>query len=454
MAIREKELLKSSANPFLRANFAPVSEENVITNLAVSGQIPPELNGRFLRIGPNPTSKPNPKNHHWFLGSGMVHGLRLNQGRAEWYRNNYVLSGNVAQDLKRKPLPKIGKRRGGSVNTNVLNIAGELYALVEAGDLPIRLDRDLQSVANSDFSGSLKGGFSAHPRRDPLTGELHVLTYEPGKKSIDYLIVDPIGCSRTVAEIVAPHMPMIHDTAITPSFVVVLDLPFTFDIATALSGSLPYAWNRKMHGRIGLLPRSGDASSIVWFESPNCYVYHILNAYEDGDKVVVDVIKNSTSFDASISKRSIKPPMLVRWSLDLTSGKLIETELSERAVEFPRLNDKFVGQNYRYGYTAEFTADLEFGSAFKHDLFKSETSEHNFGAGRVTMEPVFVARENATAEDEGWLLSYVFDKNTNKSDVVILDAQNFAGDPVATIHLPVRVPFGFHGNWINDIELN
>ncbi len=453
MTTSEKVLGQSSVNAFLRANFAPVTTENVITDLPVSGTIPPELNGRFLRIGPNPVGRANPKSYHWFMGAGMVHGLRLNQGRAEWYRNSYVLSNSVAQDLKRKSLPKVGKRRGDSVNTNVLAIAGDLYALVEAGDLPIRLDSDLQSEANSDFGGTLNGGFSAHPRRDPQSGELHVLTYEPGKKSVDYLLVDTAGRARKTAEIAAPHMPMIHDTAITPSYVVVLDLPFTFDVVTALSGNFPYAWNHKRQGRIGLLPRSGDANSIRWFETPLCYVYHILNAYEDGDKAVVDVVKNSTSFDASILKRSIEPPELVRWILDLTSGRLQEMQLSERAVEFPRLNDKLVGQNYRYGYTAEFTANLEFGSAFKHDLLKSETIEHNYGEGRVTMEPVFVAKENAAAEDEGWLMSYVFDKNTNRSDVVILDAQNFEDDPVAVIHLPVRVPFGFHGNWVNDSEL-
>ncbi len=453
MATSEKVLEQSSTNAFLRANFAPVTDENVIFDLPVSGSIPLELNGRFLRVGPNPVGKVSAKNYHWFVGAGMVHGLRLTQGKAEWYRNNYVLSNNVAKELKRKPLPKLRNRRGGSVNTNVLSIAGDLYALVEAGDLPIRLDKDLQSVANSDFGGTLEGGFSAHPRRDPSTGDLHVITYEPGKRSVDYLVVDAAGRSRKAAEIAAPHMPMIHDTAITPSYLVVLDLPFTFDLVTALGGSLPYAFNSKRQGRIGLLPRSGDVGATKWFETPLCYVYHILNAYEDADKVVVDVVKNSTSFDASILKRSIQAPMLVRWILDLASGRLVETQLSERAVEFPRLNDKLVGQNYRYGYTAEFTANLEFGSAFKHDLLKSETIEHNYGDGRVTMEPVFVAKENASAEDEGWLLSYVFDKNTNKSDVVILDAQNFDGDPVATIHLPVRVPFGFHGNWVKDSEL-
>ena len=445
---------KLAANPFLVANFAPVADENVISDLAVTGTIPEELEGRFLRIGPNPSAKPNPKKYHWFLGTGMVHGLRLKGGKAEWYRNNYVLTDNAARDLKRKQLPYPRKTHGGSVNTNVLNIGGELYALVEAGALPMKLDGNLQTTAYSDFDGTLKGAFSAHPRRDPVTGELHVLAYEPGKKHIDYLVVDKAGRSRTAAQVSAPHQPMIHDTAITPSFVVVLDLPMTFDLVAAVSGKFPYLWNRKQQARIGLLPRSGDVNAMIWFEAPQCYVYHIMNAYEDGGKVVVDVVKNSTYFDADVLKRGITPPALVRWVLDLHTGKLSETQLADQAVEFPRLNDSRVGLSYRFGYTAQFSADLQFGSACKHDLISGETLTHDFGSGRATMEPVFVAKANAVAEDEGWLLSYVYDQNTNRTDVVILDAQDFESAPVATIHLPVRVPYGFHGNWVADSDLN
>lgn len=445
---------KLAANPFLVANFAPVADENFISDLAVTGTIPEELEGRFLRIGPNPSSKPNPKQYHWFLGTGMVHGVRLKGGKAEWYRNNYVLTDNAARDLKRKQLPYPRKTHGGSVNTNVLNIGGELYALVEAGALPMKLDGNLQTTAYSDFDGTLKGAFSAHPRRDPVTGELHVLAYQPGKKYIEYLVVDKAGRSRNAAQIDAPHQPMIHDTAITPSFVVVLDLPMTFDLVAAVSGKFPYVWNRKQQARIGLLPRSGDVAAMRWFEAPLCYVYHIMNAYEDGGRVVVDVVKNSTYFDAAAAKRDQIPFTLVRWVLDLQTGKLSETQLAEQSVEFPRLNDSRVGLNYRFGYTAQFTGDLKFGSAYKHDLISGETLTHEFGLGRATMEPVFVAKANAIAEDEGWLLSYVYDQNTNRTDVVILDAQDFEAAPVATIHLPVRVPFGFHGNWVADCDLN
>ena len=445
---------KTNTNPFLNANFAAVQTENVFSNLMVNGTIPADLEGRFLRIGPNPVSPPSPKSYHWFMGSGMVHGLRIKDSQAQWYRNNFVLTDGVADSLKRKQLPAPRKTRNGSVNTNVLAIGGELFALVEAGSLPVKLNANLESVEHSDFSGTLKRGFTAHPRKDPVTGELHALIYEPGKGTIDYAVVNAAGQARYAGEIHAPHQPMIHDTAITQSSVIVLDLPLTFDMVTAITGKFPYIWNRRQQPRVGLFPRDAKNGAIVWFEAPECAVYHVMNAFDVDDKVVVDVIKNSMNFDADILKRPNKQRALVRWTLNRSTGKLSETQLSDYSVEFPRINDSFVARSYRYGYTATITNELKFGAAHKHDLHSATTLVHDFGPGRSAMEPVFVPRLGATVEDDGWLLSYVFDENSNTTDVVILDARDFEGAAVATIQLPVRVPYGFHGNWISDSELS
>lgn len=453
MVVQQIKNPKSETNPFLRANFAPVSTENICAELKTTGNIPQELSGRFLRIGPNPVTHPNSKSYHWFMGAGMVHGLRIENGRALWYKNNYVMTNNVAADLKRSELPTPRKTRGGSVNTNVMAIAGDLYALVEAGSLPVKLNNNLESIEHSDFGGTLNHGLSAHPRRDPQTGELHVLAYQPTKPTVDYLVIDQSGKAITKSQIHLPHQPMIHDTAITSNYVVVLDFPVTFSLLTAVTGTFPYVWNHKRPSRIGLLPRDGDSSKTLWTEIPTSFAYHIMNAYEDHDDVIVDVVKNAMNFDAKIEGRNNKAPTLVRWTINLKSGKFFETILSERSVEFPRINDAYVGKQYRYGYTATFTSDLQFGAAYKHDLLEGQTLVHDYGQGRRTLEPVFVSKSGAVSEDEGWLLSYVFDENTHTTDVVILDAQNFEGEPVATIHLPVRVPFGFHGNWIADAEL-
>jgi len=231
-----------------------------------------ELEGRLLRIGPNPVKPPNPKSYHWFMGSGMVHGLRLKDGQAQWYRNNYVLSDNVAASLHKKALPRPRHTHDGSVNTNVLSIGGELFAMVEAGSLPIKLNADLQSIEYSDFKGTLKHSFTAHPHKDHTTDEIHAITYAFDKKTVDYLVIDKEGKARTAAQIAAPHQPMIHDMAFTKSFAILLDLPVTFSMMTAISGKFPYVWNRKQQPRIGLIPRKEDSADVIWIEAPSCGV--------------------------------------------------------------------------------------------------------------------------------------------------------------------------------------
>ena len=355
--------------------------------------------------------------------------------------------------MRQEPLPTPNRERSRSNNTNVLAIGCELYALAEAGALPVKLNSDLKSVEDSNLRGTLKRGFTAHPHRDPVTGDLHAILYEPGKASADYVVIDIQGQARYASEIQLPSQPMIHDTAITESFVVVLDLMMTFSPSAALSGKFPYVWNDKKEPRIGLVNRKDSSCPTLWFAAPPCSVYHIANAFELGDKVIVDVVTNRMQFDRRSLTEKCESPCLKRWTLNKNSGNLSEIQLAEQSVEYPRINDSLVGKEYDYIYTAMMTSDLRFGAAYKHSVRSATTSVHDFGPGRATMEPVFVARNGGVAEDDGWILSYVFDDNTNKTDVVILDARNFEGPPVATVQLPVRVPYGFHGNWIADSEL-
>ena len=437
-------------NPYLEGNFAPVEAETTAFELPVVGHIPEMLEGRLLRIGPNPLGAVDPQTYHWFTGPGMVHGVRLRGGKAEWYRNRFVVSDAVAAALGRPGLPGPRNGPGGNnANTNVVDIGGRTYAIVEAGSLPVELTDELGSVVRSDLGGTLRHGFSAHPKFDSVTGELHVLTYQPGLPALSYLVVGKDGRSRAVTEIPAPHVPMVHDVAFTATRIIILDLPVHFD-KTMLGRGFPFAWDPEQLPRIGLLPRSGDFSGLCWVEAPACYVFHVMNAFDDGEAVVVDVVRHPRVFDRERRGPGEGEPRLVRWRIDPTVGRLSETVLEGRGCEFPRFNDAVAGQDYRYGYTVAMGAPLRFGPAFKHDVTTGRTEIHDYGLGRATQEPVFVAREGATAEDDGWILSYVHDADRDAADVVILDAQHFTDDPVATICLPVRVPFGFHGNWLPD----
>jgi carotenoid cleavage dioxygenase len=440
-------------NPYLRGNFAPVEAETTAFGLPVKGHIPEELEGRFLRIGPNPIGMPGP-GYHWFVGPGLAHGVRLRGGRAEWYRSRFVVSDDIAPALGRPSLP--GPRNASShnaenkVNTNILSMGGRTYATVEAGSLPVELTYALESVARSDLDHTLRAGFAAHPKLDPVTGELHVLTYQPELESLSYLVVGRDGRSRNVADIFAPHRPMVHDVGFTASKVIVLDLPVNFDPAM-VGQTFPFSWHPDRPARVGLLPRSGELSGLRWVEAPVCFVFHIMNAYDDGEGVVVvDVARHPRVFDRERRGPSEGDPKLARWRIDLSTGKLAETFLDERACEFPRFNDAYGGRDYRFGYTVSLPMGQRFGPSYKHDLTAARLEMHDYGRGRAAQEPVFVAREGASAEDDGWVMSYVYDAERDASDVVILDARAFADEPVATITLPVRVPFGFHGNWVPD----
>ena len=248
-----------------------------------------------------------------------------------------------------------------------------------------------------------------------------------------------------------PDGPMIHDCAITERYVLVLDLPVTFDMEMALSGKgLPYAWNTAHPARVGLLPREGTADQIRWVEVEPCYVFHPLNAYDLPDgRVVLDVVRHPRMFDRDMLGPNEGGPVLTRWTLDPASGRAQEEPLDDRGIEFPRHDERLIGRRHRFGYAAAFD-DLRHGPAFKYDLDRGTSELHDYGPDRVTLEPVFVPRSPDGAEDDGWVMSYVYDGATGRSDVVILHAQDFTGDPVATIHLPDRVPFGFHGNWVPD----
>jgi carotenoid cleavage dioxygenase len=444
-----------STSPYLSGNFGPVREEITAFDLAVTGRIPEGLSGRLLRIGPNPVSDPDPATYHWFTGNGMVHGVRLRDGRAEWYRNRYVVDDTVAETLGRAITP--GPRHGmgnGTANTNVIGHAGRTWAIVEAGGLPVELSYDLDTVTMSDFGGTLPGSFTAHPKRDPHTGELHAVAYYWEWEYLQYVVVGTDGRVRKTVNVPVPGRPMTHDCAITETQVLLFDMPVTFDLEIAMSGvrTLPYRWNPDYGCRVGLLPLSATSGDEVrWCETDPCYVYHPLNAFDLPDgRVVCDLVRHPKMFDRDRNGPNEGAPSLWRWTLDPARGSIHQHLLDGRGQEFPRHDERLVGRQHRYGYGAAFEDGAEHGAALKHDLERGTTEVHEYGVGRVTLEPVFVPARADAAEDDGYVMSYVYDATTDSSDVVILHAQDFAGEPLATIHLPQRVPFGFHGNWVPD----
>jgi carotenoid cleavage dioxygenase len=443
-------------NTYLQGNFAPVREEVAVYDLPVTGAVPAELSGRYLRNGPNPIGPVDPRTHHWFVGTGMVHGVRLRDGMAEWYRNRYVRGDEVAevQGLPKLPGPRHPMFGGAAPNTNVIGHAGTTWAIVESGGLPVEMNDELESIRYVDFDGAWPGSFSAHPKLDPRTGELHLIGYYWEWDHVKYVVVRPDGSIRKVVEIPVPGKIMVHDVAITDSSIVIFDLPVTFQLEALGKGyPFPYRWEPAYEPRVGVLPREGGADDIQWAEVEPCYVFHPLNGYDLPDgRVVVDVARHPRIFATDFNGPDEGPPTLDRWTIDAAAGKVVEERLDDRGQEFPRIDERLVGKPHRYGYCATFESGPppSHGPLVKHDLDRATTTVHDFGAGRAAGEGVFVPRSQAAAEDDGWVMSLVYDATSDRSDLVILDAQDFAGEPVATVHLPQRVPFGFHGNWIPD----
>lgn len=421
----------SSPNRYLAENFGPVDIESTITDLQVTGTLPPELSGRFLRNGPNPNGSVSESSYHWFIGDGMVHGVRLNEGRAEWYRNRFV--------------------GGSGANTNVIGYGGRTMAIVESGGMPHDLGYTLDSIGENSSIGT---GFTAHPKLDVDTGELHAMCYDWAnlRDHVRYVVVGTDGELAEETEIALPGMPMIHDMSLTENYAVVFDLPVTLSfLALGTGAAFPFRWDADYEPRVGLIPRNGDATDVIWSPVKANYTFHPMNAYEDASgQVVIDVCRYERMFDNDVrGPFGDSLPRLDRWTINPQTRTVSEQVVDARSQEFPRCHPDLNGKPYRYGYTVA-VADYGFPSIYKQDLQTGDAIEFNVGAGRHSAEPVFVPREGAKAEDDGYLMTFVYDEKKNASELMVLDAQDMARGPLATVHLPVRVPYGFHGNWVPD----
>lgn len=450
---------RDAPHPLLTGIHQPMTEELTLTDLVVEGTIPPELDGRYVRIGPNPAA-PDPRSYHFFTGDGMLHGIRIQGGRARWYRNRWIRSDEVA---KARAVPAAPGPRNifDTVNTSVLGHAGSSWALVEAGSTPVWFDEHLEAQRYDDFGGTLPGSFTAHPRKDPVTGELHALCYEATDlRRIRYNVVDVAGRVRRSVLIPVAHGPLIHDCAITERYVIVMDLPLTLSMRVVLSGNgFPYRWNEKHPARIGLLPRNGDADDIRWIPLDPCFVFHTANAFDLPDgRVALDVIAYDRMFAGDNLGPDEPPRGLERWTIDPVAGTVEQRTIDPAPQELPTIDGRRTGLPYRYAYALGLPkafSETLVGEAplLKHDLERGVRNVHAFGPGRIAGEFVFVPRSPGAEEDDGWLMGFVIDADGGGTALEILDASDFAADPVATIRVPHRIPPGIHGAWLETDQL-
>jgi carotenoid cleavage dioxygenase len=345
----------------------------------------------------------------------------------------------------------------GAPNTNVGGFAGRTWAMVEAGGCPVELTYELETVGRNDFFGTLPGAFTAHPKVDADTGEMHAMVYAWAQwmDHVQYVVVGKDGRVRRTLDVPLPGMTMLHDMSLTQRYAVVYDQPCTVDLDLAFAGRFPFRWNPDYGNRLGLLPREGDVADITWIDVPLCYSFHPLNAFDTDDgRVIIDLCVYDKMFDADLlGPFGDNLPRLERWTLDPARRTVSVTVIDETPNEFPRHRGSLTAKPYRYGYcTAPSPSeDRSIGwPTLKHDLTAGTRDVFDHGPGRCAGEPVFIGRQGSTAEDDGWLMMFVHDVANETAELAVLDAQDFGRGYVAQVKLPQRVPFGFHGNWVSD----
>lgn len=454
-------------SPYLRGNFAPIRSEDDFVDLPVRGELPAGLAGVLYRNGPNPQFAPRDGGYHWFVGDGMMHAFHVEDGRVR-YRNRYARTPKwTAEHAAGRALfgswgdprssdPSVIGLDGGVANTNVLWHGGRLLALEEA-HAPFEMDPD--SLESRGYRDAFGGRVTAHPKIDPETGEMVFFAYAVGEvplsSTISYGVADAAGRLVRRQDFEAPYCSMIHDFMVTRDHVLFPVLPLTGSLERAMRGGPPFAWEPGKGAFVGVMRRDADVSTIRWFETEACYVFHVLNAWDDGDRIVADVMQYDRAPLFPNADGGAGAPSwarLTRWTFDLSgASNVIRSEpLDDLAGEFPRIDERRAGLANRHGWFAaqrRRPGDVRADALVHIDFATGRRSIAGFDGGDCVSEPVFAPRSADAAEGDGWITAVVWRAAENRSDFVVYEAQDISAGPVAVVELPRRTPFGFHGDW-------
>ena len=441
-----------------RANF-----ETTTFELPVTGQLPEELTGRYLRLGPNVMSPPDPIDYHWWIGDGMMHGVHLSHGRADWYRSRFMRTAGVSELFGLGQIPVPEGRSVGTANTGPIVFRGETYATQEAGAIPLRLSANLDSLDGDDFGGGLTGAFSGHCKIDPRTGELVAVTYDVAawltqQRKPNVLVISPEGKVLRETPLDVQQTTMMHDCWITENYVAVFDLPIRVAPELAAVMPAPFTWDPALPARIGLIDRRNPDAPQRRFDGKPCAIFHTLNAYEENGKVILEAFPFDRLFDKDKIGFGEAPAHLYRWTLDLETGSCEEQRLDEHPGELGVLDLRRLGVNNRYAYWLGYSIGdhnqnehrqlaFDFDTICKIDRESGEIERAPALEGATYGEMFFVPRSAEAAEDDGWLMGFRYRLDGGPTDLVLLSAKDISAEPVAVVHLPVRVPQGFHGWW-------
>lgn len=466
-------------NPFLQGPFQSNGREWLAdtSSLKVVGEIPRDLNGIFVRNTHNQIHDPMGI-YHPFDGDGMLHNVHFEDGKAT-YRSKFIeTTGFLAEQGAGKSLwpgllqPDLAGRRGwgaigamkDNAGTDVMNHAGKLIASMSQGSEAWRLDPITLETLGVDpnWGRSVPDGVSAHYKVDTETGEMMFFNYPEKWPYMHYGVVDRNNQLVHYVPIELPGARWPHDLGITRNYTILHDLPFYFDPEELKHGRHRLTFNRDLPARFGIVPRYGSTDSVRWFEGTCCYILHLANCYEDGDEVVMDGcimpdfkplpvgadVNVYERIRANLDKHNNKT-FMHRWRFNMRTGETREEYLDDEVSEFPVVANAFVGRPYRYSYNVLYQpGEWLFAGLKRFDLQTGSADRYEYGPGRYGSEPQVALRDGAKAEDDAYVITMVADMVENRSEILILDAANIAGGPLASIHLPERQNIGTHACWV------
>ena len=457
-------------NPFLEGNFAPVLEEHDERAMEVSGSIPTDLAGSFLRVGPNPAHVYSVEKYHTFDGDGMIHAVEFVNGTAryryrfvqtegfklEQERGDWIWKGmNSMLDPSPSRIPEGAPSTKNLANTAFVYHNNTLYALHEPSQpTAIRLP-GLETQGATDFDGKLTHSFTAHPKVDPESGDMMTFGYSFAPPYVNYSVINAAGELVHTSPINIPKPIFMHDFAVTENYSLFLDFPITFDIERAMAGGPALGFEAEHGSRIGVVPRFGSDEDVRWFEVEAGVVIHTANAWEENGDIVLQAARSRTTDIIGAGSAAGDDPtqtqgQLYQWRINLETGAIDEGLLSKVHCDFTRINDTYACRKNRYVYGAVFnpTRPLTFDGVVKYDNETANEAIYAYGDNRFGGEAVFAPRVNAQSEDDGYLVCFIHDETTDQSECLIIDAQDIVAGPVATILIPYRVPYGFHAGWV------
>ena len=464
----------SSVNFFLDGNFAPVAEECDASDMDVRGSIPKDLAGHFLRVGPNPAHIFSEEAYHTFDGDGMIHAVEFRDGSAH-YRNRFVQTEGFKLEQERGDWVYKGMNsmmdptpsrvpEGAPASKNLANTAfayhnNTLYALHEPSQPTVIRLPELETEGPTDFDGKLQHPFTAHPKVDQKSGEMMTYGYSfQAQPYVTYSVINAAGELVHTTPITIEKPVFMHDFAVSEKYSLFLDFPITLDIERAMAGGPALAFEPEHGSRIGVIPRFGTDADVRWFEVETGSVVHTANAWDEGDEVVLQASRSKTSdiAGAGLGAENLEDTQgqLYQWRINLKTGVVKEQMLSEVHCDFTRVNDTYACHKTRYAYGAVFspTRPFSFDGLMKFDSEKQTTTTYEYGNNRFGGEVVFAPKVGSQTEDDGYLICFVQDETVEQSECLILDAQDVAAGPIATILVPYRVPYGFHAGWVGSAQ--